>query len=88
MRCGFLALAISSIGALLGEETSPLGTVYGPKAIRTLPQPTIAFYGDRWTRYLDQIGPTISPTGATVNVEQSAVNAQPPKKSGRAEIFD
>jgi tetratricopeptide (TPR) repeat protein len=32
MRCGFLALAISSIGALLGEETSPPGTVYGPKA--------------------------------------------------------
>ena len=32
IRCGFLALAISSIGALLGEETSRLGTVYGPKA--------------------------------------------------------
>ena len=32
MRCGFLALAISSIGALLGEETSPPGTVHGPKA--------------------------------------------------------
>ena len=32
MRCGFLALAISSIGALLGEGTSPDGNVYGPKA--------------------------------------------------------
>jgi tetratricopeptide (TPR) repeat protein len=30
--CGFLALAISSICTLLGEETSPAGTVYGPKA--------------------------------------------------------
>src|SRR5437870_2822295 len=30
--CGFLALAISPIFTLLGEETSPAGTVYGPKA--------------------------------------------------------
>ena len=29
---GFLALAISSICTLLGEETSPDGSVYGPKA--------------------------------------------------------
>src|SRR6476660_7781121 len=32
MRCGFLALAISSTGALLGEERSANGSVYGPKA--------------------------------------------------------
>jgi tetratricopeptide (TPR) repeat protein len=32
MRCGFLALAISSTCTLRGEETSPPGTVYGPKA--------------------------------------------------------
>jgi tetratricopeptide (TPR) repeat protein len=30
--CGFLALAISPICTLLGEETSPGGSVYGPKA--------------------------------------------------------
>ncbi len=30
--CGFLALAISSICTLLGKETSPSGSVYGPKA--------------------------------------------------------
>src|SRR6266446_1172366 len=30
--CGFLALAISPIFTLLGEETSPGGSVYGPKA--------------------------------------------------------
>ena len=30
--CGFLALAISPICTLLGEETSPGGIVYGPKA--------------------------------------------------------
>src|SRR5207244_11082400 len=30
--CGFLALAISSICTLLGEETSPAGIVHGPKA--------------------------------------------------------
>jgi tetratricopeptide (TPR) repeat protein len=30
--CGFLALAISSVCALFGEETSPSGNVYGPKA--------------------------------------------------------
>ena len=30
--CGFLALAISSVSTLLGEETSPGGIVYGPKA--------------------------------------------------------
>ncbi len=30
--CGFLALAISSFSTLLGEETSPGGNVYGPKA--------------------------------------------------------
>jgi tetratricopeptide (TPR) repeat protein len=30
--CGCLAIAISSICTLLGEETSPAGSVYGPKA--------------------------------------------------------
>jgi len=30
--CGFLAFGISSIGTLLGEETLPGGSVYGPKA--------------------------------------------------------
>src|SRR5262245_21741655 len=30
--CGLLALAISSIGTVLGEATSPSGTVHGPKA--------------------------------------------------------
>ena len=30
--CGFLAFAISPICTLLGEETSPGGSVYGPKA--------------------------------------------------------
>src|SRR5215468_4428151 len=30
--CGFLALAVSSICTLLGEETSPDAIVYGPKA--------------------------------------------------------
>ena len=29
--CGLLALAISSICTLLGEETSPGGIVHGPK---------------------------------------------------------
>src|SRR4051812_23346712 len=32
MRCGFLALAISLVATLLGDETSPAGNVYGPKA--------------------------------------------------------
>jgi len=39
MRCGFLALAISAIGALLGEETSPDGSVYGPKAAFSISAP-------------------------------------------------
>src|SRR5678810_1509952 len=30
--CGFLALAVISTCTLLGEETSPSGSVYGPKA--------------------------------------------------------
>jgi tetratricopeptide (TPR) repeat protein len=30
--CGLLALAISLINTVLGDETSPAGTVYGPKA--------------------------------------------------------
>src|SRR3954447_17707819 len=32
MRCGFLALAISLVATLLGDDTSPAGNVYGPKA--------------------------------------------------------
>src|SRR5512133_695257 len=30
--CGFLALAVFSTCTLLGEESSPAGIVYGPKA--------------------------------------------------------
>ena len=38
--CGFLALAISSICMLRGEETTPGGIVYGPKATFKISAPS------------------------------------------------